>query len=306
MSCQIKKMKQTKRIKYLYDLLSSSKHTYESLLNAFDKKKVIIGLRQLQRDIKDLELFLGNDEGLIKNRGKGKIVELEIKKRTTTNSPSFVEDSIFKTPLDNKDIETKVAFFNEVILKKTPVRIEKILNDATSFNSEFKDTSFTLFPLKIIYHNSDYYLGCYIKKKKEFGIFKINQLVEYQTLRRSKQYDYDKLLVGFDIYAKTLFGMTKNIDDNIYKIKLEFSSVTGTYIETFVWHHSQKLKRKDNTIIMTLKCGINRELVGWIFMWMYNVRIVEPPELQDYYSKTIKKIEEINTDKPLFYKNIFV
>lgn len=299
-------MKQTQRIKYLYDLLSGSKHTYETLLNAFKKKKVAIGLRQLQRDIKDLELFLDTDERLVKNRSKGKILELEIKKRTTVNSPSFVEASIFKTPIDKKDIETKVAFFNEVILKNTPLSIDKIHNDATSFNAEFKDTSFTLFPLKIIYHNSDYYLGCYIKKTKEFGIFEINQLVEYRTLRRSKQYDYEKLLVGFNTYAKTLFGVTKNIDDNIYKIKLEFSSVTGTYIETFVWHHSQKLKRKDNTIIMTLKCGINRELVGWIFMWMYNVRIVEPPELKDYYNRTINQIEKINTDKSLLYKNIFV
>jgi predicted DNA-binding transcriptional regulator YafY len=299
-------MKQTQRIKYIYDLLSGSKHTYETLLNAFKKRKVAIGLRQLQRDIKDLELFLDKDERLVKNRGKGKILELEIKKSTTVNSPSFVEASIFKTPIDKKDIETKVAFFNEVILKKAPLSIDKIQNDATSFNAEFKDTSFTLLPLKIIYHNSDYYLGCYIKKTKEFGIFEINQLVEYRTLRKSKQYDYNKLIVGFNTYAKTLFGVTKNIDDNIYKIKLEFSSVTGSYIETFVWHHSQKLKRKDNSIIMTLKCGINRELVGWIFMSMYNVRIVEPPELQDYYSRTIKEIQQINTDKSLLYKNIFV
>jgi len=298
-------MKQTQRIRYLYDLLSGSKHTYETLLIAFSEKKVTVGLRQLQRDIKDLELFLDRDERFVKNRGKGKILELEIKKITTLNSPNFIEASTFKKPIDKKDIKTKVAFFNEVILKKVPLRIDKIQNDATSFNAEFKDTSFTLFPLKIIYHNSDYYIGCFIKKTKNFGIFEINQLVEYRTLRRSKQYDYEKLLVGFNTYAKTLFGVTKNIDDNIYKIKLEFSSVTGTYIETFVWHHSQKLKRKDNSIIMTLKCGINRELVSWIFMWMYNVRIIEPPELQDYYNRTVKQIEKINTNKSLLYKNIF-
>ena len=39
---------------------------------------------------------------------------------------------------------------------------------------------------------------------------------------------------------------------------------------------------------------------------MYNVRIIEPPELKDYYDKTIKHIEQINTDEMLFYKNIFV
>lgn len=137
--------------------MSVSKHTYENLLIAFSKKKVTVGLRQLQRDIKDLELFLDKDERLVKKRGKGKILELKIKKRTTVNSPSFLEASIFKTSIDKKDTEAKVSFFNNTILNRMPVRIHKLENDATSFNAEFKDIAFTLFPLKIIYHNSDYY-----------------------------------------------------------------------------------------------------------------------------------------------------
>lgn len=299
-------MKQSQRIKYLYDLLRSSKQTYETLLNAFTKNNVTIGLRQLQRDIKDLELFINKNERLVKNRSKGKIIELEIKKRKTVNSPSFEEPSIFKTPIDKKNTEAKVAFFNNAILNRIPISIHKIENDVTSFNAEFEDITFTLFPLKIIYHNSNYYLGCYIKKKNEFGIFEINQLVKYQTYRRSKQFDYDKLLLSFNTYAKTLFGVTKNIDNNIYNIKLEFSSITGTYIETFLWHHSQKIKKEKNTIIMTLKCGINRELLSWIFMWMYNVRIVEPPELIDYYNRAIMEMQQVYKKDILFYRNIFV
>jgi len=57
---------------------------------------------------------------------------------------------------------------------------------------------------------------------------------------------------------------------------------------------------------MTLKCGINRELVGWIFMWLYNVRIVEPPELKAYYNKTIKEIQQVDKKDMLLYRNIFV
>jgi len=299
-------MKQIRRIKYLYDLLRNSKCTYEILLETFKKKRVTIGLRQLQRDIKDLELFLNKDERLVKNRVKGKILELEIKQQKTIKSLSFVETSIFKTPIDKKSLETKTAFFNEAILKNSPIRIDKISNDTTSFNAEFRDTSFTLFPLQIIYHNFDYYIGCYIPKIKKFEIFEIEQLVKYRTLRKSKQYDNDKLLMRYNAYAKTLFGVTKNIDNNIYKIKLQFSSITGSYIEIFNWHHSQKFNKKDNTIIMALECGINRELVGWIFSWMYNVKIIEPPELKAYYNKAIKEIRQINKKDMLLYRNIFV
>ncbi|MNG35937.1 hypothetical protein D3C85_1814520 [compost metagenome] len=57
---------------------------------------------------------------------------------------------------------------------------------------------------------------------------------------------------------------------------------------------------------MTMKCGINRELVGWIFQWMYNVRIIEPVILQDYYNQTLRKITgNGKSEKHLVYDNIF-
>jgi hypothetical protein len=38
---------------------------------------------------------------------------------------------------------------------------------------------------------------------------------------------------------------------------------------------------------------------------MYNVRIIGPPELIDYYKKSLAKITEINSSKTLVYRNIF-
>jgi hypothetical protein len=40
---------------------------------------------------------------------------------------------------------------------------------------------------------------------------------------------------------------------------------------------------------------------------MYNIKIIHPPILQDYYKKTLRKMEQ-NTEKqlPLVYRNIFV
>ena len=299
-------MKQTQRIIYLHSLLSSSKLTYQTLLEELKKKNVVIGHRQLQRDIKDLQLFLSENELLVKNRGKGNILELTINKRAHVIRQTFSEASVFKTPIYKKDNKKKILFFENATSKKTSIRIDELKNDATSFNTDFKDTSFTIIPLKLIYHNYDYYLGCYTLKTKEFKIFEINQLTKYHALTSQEAHHFNQLITDFTSYTKTLFGVTKNIDDNIYRIKLEFSSVTGAYVEQFIWHHTQKFKREDNSVMLTMKCGINRELLGWIFMWMYNVRIIEPPELKDYYDKTIKHIEQINTDEMLLYKNIFV
>ena len=299
-------MKQTQRLRHLQVLLSGNKHTYATLLDYFKKKKVAIGLRQLQRDIKDLQLFLGKDEQLIKSRGTSNVLELEIKKIKSHNEQFNIEESIFKTPTNIKNIEKMLSFFSLAIAKKSAVYIGKLKNDVTSFNTELKDISFTIIPFNIIHHRENYYLGCYILKTKQYSIFEIKQLAEYKMYRKLKHYDYDELVLGYRNFAKGIFGVTKNINDKIYSIKLEFSSVLGTYIKNFVWHHSQKIKHKDNTIVMTMKCGINRELVGWIFSWMYNVRIIEPPELKAYYNKTIKEIQKINKKDMLLYRNIFV
>jgi hypothetical protein len=42
------------------------------------------------------------------------------------------------------------------------------------------------------------------------------------------------------------------------------------------WHATQKFPKKNGNTLMYLECGINRELLGWLFQWMYNIRVVEP------------------------------
>lgn len=57
---------------------------------------------------------------------------------------------------------------------------------------------------------------------------------------------------------------------------------------------------------MTMHCGINRELVGWIFMWMTNVRVLNPPVLrQILLDKYREVLDDYATEKPLVSNNSF-
>ena len=57
---------------------------------------------------------------------------------------------------------------------------------------------------------------------------------------------------------------------------------------------------------MHIECGINRELLGWLFQWMYNIRVVEPEILKLYYEKTLNEIQNNNKSKAtLVYRNLF-
>jgi hypothetical protein len=57
---------------------------------------------------------------------------------------------------------------------------------------------------------------------------------------------------------------------------------------------------------MEFQCGINRELIGWLFFWMYNCRVVKPQILKDYYDSAANEIVKTsNPNNPLVYKNLF-
>ena len=57
---------------------------------------------------------------------------------------------------------------------------------------------------------------------------------------------------------------------------------------------------------MEFQCGINRELIGWLFFWMYNCRVVKPQILKDYYVSAANEIVKTsNPNNPLVYKNLF-
>ena len=100
--------------------------------------------------------------------------------------------------------------------------------------------------------------------------------------------------------------MSKNINSKTYSIKIEISSVLAGFIKSHNWHKSQKFYEKNGNTLMILNCGINREMLGWLFQWMYNIRVIEPMILKEYYEKTIKEIQNNSVSKiPLVYRNIF-
>ena len=55
---------------------------------------------------------------------------------------------------------------------------------------------------------------------------------------------------------------------------------------------------------MKLTCGINRELLGWIFQFTGNIKIVAPAILKSYHAEKLKKIIEVQQGDMVSYSNI--
>ncbi len=347
-------LKQTERLKIIYDFLKQTSAAANTILEYLKQKDGEISLRQLQRDLKEVEkIFLQPNEHLTvtvagyrkkiwKINSIGTKSELNQKTINTLclailTQPNllkenrkdhlfndFLQDTLqqSKNEIINGDNQqlinthfyeiTKDTVFNAniddliwAISHKKHIHILELINDYTVDNHIFKTEKIDFSPVSILYHRGAFLVTGVENHKQEIVIYEIGQLKKIKIL--DKGYNFEQLSKKIKTELDKRFGITKNINNKVYDIKLEFTSVTGALVSKYHWHHSQHFNKKKGNHIMTMKCGINRELLGWLFQWMYNIRIVEPLILQEYYDKTLDEmIANRKCKKPLVYRNIFV
>ena len=300
-------MKQTERLHFIIETLREGPQTIHELKQLIEERSAPISVRQIQRDLNEIDKFLPREEKLISYR-RNYLKYYKIEKNTDYNSIHKMDDAIIETnfyeqKLSNGDTE-KLEIIKNAIEGSKSIIISNLINDETGDNYNFTTTNISFIPLKIIYHRNSLYVGGYNNKKNIVQIFGINQL---QNITLSKAYkNKTELSDVLQTELMARFGVSKNIDSHVYDIKIEISSVLAGFIKNHFWHHSQKYTKRNNNLILNLKCGINREMLGWLFQWMYNIRVIEPPILKEYYEKTLHEIQKNVTSKyPLVYKNIF-
>lgn len=297
-------MKKSKRISTLLNQLKESKLSAYDLHTIFKNKNINISIRQIQRDINELENYLDKTEILDKVKSEKKIFYF-ISKKSKLNADKLNSiETFFYYPIEN-EIDTSINLFDTAINQRSAIIIRLIKNDLTGDNSNFEFEPFIFYPISIINHRNIKYIGGWNPQKKQIQIFGINQISEFSI--EDKKFKMNKIKQKFHEELDKRFGVTKNIDENVYEIKIELSKVLANFIKSHYWHKTQKIIIKDNKTFLFLKCGINRELLGWLFQWMYNIRVIEPKILKDYYEKTIKEIQNNSVSKtPLVYRNIFI
>jgi predicted DNA-binding transcriptional regulator YafY len=301
-------MKQIERIAKMIQYIKKDRLSAEEIKALCTLPGNSISIRQIQRDLKDLKLFLNEEEYIHQTKENKKVYYSIFKKRNDynqfTKENSIFLNSGFFHQIDTEELQKNIKNIELAILNKKQIIIQSIKNDETGDNSEFVSESFRFYPINIIHHRNTNYVGGWNPKKKRAQIFGTNQLQQISI--QNETFAHHKYKALFEEEYQKRFGVTKNINQEVYNIKLELSHVLYGFLSSHHWHDSQKFTRKNNNVIMHLNCGINRELLGWLFLWMYNIRVIEPPILDEYYQRTIDEIQKNRASKKiLVYRNIF-
>lgn len=170
------------------------------------------------------------------------------------------------------------------------IQIKALSGDATSLPKKVR-FPLLLKPILIIYHRGTHFIAGFDMDAETFITIDIAQVEDYELTK--KTFPFKKLLITAQQEMEKRFGISNNADDIMYDIELEFTSVTGAFVKNYFWQATQVFSKMSNgNWLLKMHCGINRELVGWLFQWMGNVKIRQPKKLIDLYLEQLQYIQE--------------
>ncbi|MEY4521155.1 MAG: hypothetical protein RIT10_340 [Bacteroidota bacterium] len=165
-------------------------------------------------------------------------------------------------------------------------------SDSVTKNQYIPEINTALIPLKIWYHRGNYAFSFYSLKNKRSYTIEIDMI---EAIGFSKE-KYDKSIFSAELEKlnNNSFGYHLPLVDGIQKVILEFPPNPGEHILNRFWHSSQKMERLSNgNVLLNLNVEINIELLGWIAMWLDNVKIIEPEILKTQFKNRLSNMSEI-------------
>lgn len=224
-------------------------------------------------------------------------------KTVEANHLTFIQSSFYEYPYDLENHE-KLENFIWLINHQRKVIINDIVADNTCLPRSFV-TPITLMPVCLLYHRGVIHV-CLFDEHGTLFILGIEQIKNYKLT--NNQFDRSAYQGLLDEKLEWRFGVTENIDSNLYDISLYFPKETGHFVKNHFWHPSQSFQHNsDGSVTLKMHCGINRELIGWILMWIKDIKVLEPVILVNLIKQAVVDINNLyNTDLlPVFTSEDF-
>jgi DNA-binding PadR family transcriptional regulator len=163
---------------------------------------------------------------------------------------------------------------------------------AVKSNQYIPEINTALIPLKIWYHRGNYAFSFYSLKYKKSYTIEIDMI---DAIGFSKEkYNKSIFLTELEKLNNNSFGYHLPLVKGVQKVILEFPPNPGGHILNRFWHASQKMEKLENGhVILHLLVEINIELIGWIAMWLDNVKIIAPEILKTEFKNRLINMNKI-------------
>lgn len=285
-------------------LVAISEHNRKTYRLTTDSYQLVLNKRdiatfQITRSASPIYIMHNRADSMLKFRT---VYKSFIKQNSTFYA--FMQDyqntrSNFYEAMHDESYDDKIDTIIWCIANYKKIWIHELEKDINN-HSKKTNKKFLFNAIKLIFHNGNHFVAGFSVSDSTFIIIDISKIISYEITDRT--FNYKDLTIRADEEIKKRFGLAQNIDSKIYDIILEISSSTGLHLKQYHWHSSQVFTKLPNgNWQLKLHCGINRELISWIFMWSTNIKIIKPLSLKNSLLNHIEEMKSIYiNDKKLF------
>jgi len=186
----------------------------------------------------------------------------------------------FESNIDYSGYEYISKLFNNIVNKQTL----KITNKP--YNQEERTFIFHPHYLKQ-YNNRWFIFGLHAEKNNPTWNIPLDRIVNIENV--SDKYIPSK--IDWEDFFYDMIGVTK-ISEQVEKVELLFSNKQAQYILTKPLHPSQKSKKTDDGLLITLHLIVNFELEMRLLSYGERVKVISPINLKDKMKDRLKSAFE--------------
>ncbi len=238
----------------------------------------------------------------------GKIVRLFYQKHSKSQFEHFVNVAKFQIKSSHFYEGTVFTDYHKIlddciwsIQNKRKMQLISINYDYTSLSKKVTFPQI-FYPVQILYHRGVVHVSGFLQDDSQLVILGLDQIEQYKLT--NDLFENNDYVHQLEIALSKRFGITQNINDEVYDIEILLSERTGRFVTKLFWHESQHFQKLENgNFLMTMNCGINRELIGWIFQWMSNAKVLKPDLLKDLVTEKYKEMVQLYEEDKLLISN---
>ena len=145
-----------------------------------------------------------------------------------------------------------------------------------------------LLPLELLFHRGRIHIAGIQDGSCKLLIFAVDRSSQFELT--NEIFNRPKLLKDYKAQMEERFGISEPKGNKVYHIKIEVTKAYAESMMNFFWHSTQTWKQlKNGNYILSMKCSIGRELIGWLAQGLDKVKVYQPKALQ---SLLIKKLNQ--------------
>jgi predicted DNA-binding transcriptional regulator YafY len=178
---------------------------------------------------------------------------------------------------------------------KRKLIIEETLVNPSNAKLSKSKFPISFMPMELLFHRGRIHISGIEQETNRLFIFTVDKRFKFDLT--NDIYNRAKSLKTYREQLDTRFGISEPTYNKVYNIKIEFTKGYAESMMNFFWHSSQNWKQlKNGNYLLSMRCCIGRELIGWLAQGLDKVKVHQPKALQSLFIAKIQKTKDVYTN----------